>query len=139
LLNTRRAEREIEELGARYGFKVDLHAKVWHLSEGEKQVVEILKSLYRGAKVLILDEPTSALAPPETKNLLHSIEAMTGDDMAIVPFITHKLPIVLSVSDRVTVLRRGKVTARLDTHKTDERELTREMVGREVIFKTRHG
>lgn len=135
-LNFKRAEREIEELGERYGFKVDLYAKVWQLSEGEKQVVEILKSLYRGAKVLILDEPTSALAPPETKNLLQSIQAMTQDDMAIVPFITHKLPIVLSISDRVTVLRHGKVTARLDTHNTDERELTREMVGREVIFNT---
>ncbi len=138
LLKVKQTSLEIEELCERYGFNIDLEAKVWHLSEGEKQVVEILKALYRGAKVLILDEPTSALAPPETKNLLHSIDAMTQNDMAIVPFITHKLPIVLSVSDRVTVLRRGKVTARLETRHTTERVLTQEMVGREIIFRTKH-
>ncbi len=108
ILNLKKAEEEVSELCDRYGFKIDLRAKVWQLSEGEKQVVEILKALYRGAKVLILDEPTSALAPPETKKLLASIEAMARDELAIVPFITHKLPIVLAVSDRVTVLRRGK-------------------------------
>jgi len=81
-----------------------------------------------------LDEPTSSLAPPETKKLLASIEAMTGDNLAIVPFITHKLPIVLTISDRVTVLRRGKVTARLETKGVTEKDLAQEMVGREVIF-----
>jgi len=137
LLNFKRATREIEELCERYNFHIDPGAKVWQLSEGEKQVVEILKSLYRGAKILILDEPTSALAPPETKNLLSSIEAMTKNDMAIVPFITHKLPIVLAVSDRVTVLRHGKVTARLETRHATQKILTREMVGREIIFRTK--
>jgi ABC-type uncharacterized transport system ATPase subunit len=135
VLNLKRAGDEIEELCDRYGFKTDLKAKVWQLSEGEKQVVEILKALYRGAQILILDEPTSALAPPETKKLLASIEAMARDDLAIVPFITHKLPIVLAVSNRVTVLRRGKVTARLQTARATEKDLAREMVGREVIFK----
>ena len=134
ILNLKRAEQEIRELCARYGFEVDFRAKVWQLSEGEKQVVEILKALYRGAKILILDEPTSSLAPPETKKLLDSIEAMTSDNLAIVPFITHKLPIVLTISDRVTVLRRGKVTARLETKRVTEADLAREMVGREVIF-----
>jgi ABC-type uncharacterized transport system ATPase subunit len=133
--NLKRAGNEIEELCDRYGFKIDLKAKVWQLSEGEKQVVEILKALYRGARILILDEPTSALAPPETKKLLASIETMTRDDLAIVPFITHKLPIVLAVSNRVTVLRHGKVTARLETTRTTEKDLAREMVGRDVIFK----
>jgi ABC-type uncharacterized transport system ATPase subunit len=135
ILNLKRTGEEIEELCGRYGFKIDLQAKVWQLSEGEKQVVEILKALYRGAKILILDEPTSALAPPETKKLLASVEAMARDDLAIVPFITHKLPVVLAISDRVTVLRRGKVTARLQTEHATERELAKEMVGREVIFK----
>jgi ABC-type uncharacterized transport system ATPase subunit len=135
ILNLRRAGAEIEDLCERYGFNLDLKAKVWQLSEGEKQVVEILKALYRGAKVLILDEPTSALAPPETKKLLASIEAMARDELAIVPFITHKLPIVLAVSDRVTVLRRGKVTARLQTEHVTEKSLAKEMVGREVIFR----
>jgi len=135
ILNLRRTAKEIEELCARYGFKLDLNAKVWQLSEGEKQVVEILKALYRGAKILILDEPTSALAPPETKKLLASIQAMARDDLAIVPFITHKLPVVLAISNRVTVLRGGRVTARLETAHATEKGLAKEMVGREVIFK----
>jgi simple sugar transport system ATP-binding protein len=136
ILNLKRAEREIKELCEKYGFKVDLKAKVWQLSEGEKQAVEILKALYRGAKVLILDEPTSALTPPETKKLLSSIEAMARDELAIVPFITHKLPIVLAISDRVTVLRRGKVVACLDTKHATKESLAKKMVGREVIFRT---
>jgi len=135
ILNLKQTGEEIAELCDKYGFKLDLKAKVWQLSEGEKQVVEILKALYRGAKVLILDEPTSALAPPETKKLLASIEAMTGDELAIVPFITHKLPIVLAISNRVTVLRRGKVTTRLETVHATEQSLAKEMVGREVIFR----
>jgi ABC-type uncharacterized transport system ATPase subunit len=135
ILNLKRAETEIKELCERYGFQVDLRAKVWQLSEGEKQAVEILKALYRGAKVLILDEPTSALAPPETKKLLASIQAMARDELAIIPFITHKLPIVLAISDRVTVLRRGKVTARLETARVTEKSLAKKMVGREVIFR----
>ena len=135
VLNLRRAGEEIAELCDRYGFKVDLKATVWQLSEGEKQVVEILKALYRGATILILDEPTSALAPPETEKLLTSVEAMARDELAIIPFITHKLPIVLATSHRVTVLRRGKVTARLETADTTEQGLAKEMVGREVIFR----
>jgi len=133
-----RTRDEIAELCDRYGFKIDLKAKVWQLSEGEKQVVEILKALYRGARILILDEPTSALAPPETQKLLESIRIMTGDDLALVPFITHKLPIVLTISDRVTVLRRGQVTARLRTREATENSLAKEMVGREVIFRLEH-
>ena len=135
ILNLRRAEEEVKELCERYGFKIDLRAKVWQLSEGEKQVVEILKALYRGANVLILDEPTSTLTPPETKKLLASIEAMARDELAIIPFITHKLPIVLSISDRVTVLRRGKVVACLETGCATEKSLAEKMVGREVIFR----
>jgi ABC-type uncharacterized transport system ATPase subunit len=135
ILNLKRAEQEIKELCEKYGFKIDLRAKVWQLSEGEKQVVEILKALYRGAEVLILDEPTSALTPLETEKLLASIEAMARDDLAIVPFITHKLPIVLAISHRVTVLRRGKVVTCIETGRATEKSLAREMVGREVIFR----
>jgi ABC-type uncharacterized transport system ATPase subunit len=135
ILNLKKAEEEVRELCERYGFHLDLRAKVWQLSEGEKQVVEILKTLYRGAKVLILDEPTSTLTPLETKKLLASIEAMARDELAMIPFITHKLPVVLAVSDRVTVLRRGKVTARLETGQATETSLAREMVGRDVIFR----
>ena len=135
ILNLKKTGEEIDALCQRYGFKIDLKAKVWQLSEGEKQVVEILKALYRGAKILILDEPTSALAPPEVDKLLASIEAMTGDELAMIPFITHKLPIVLSTSDRVTILRRGRVTARLETKNATERSLAKDMVGREVVFR----
>jgi ABC-type uncharacterized transport system ATPase subunit len=134
VLDLKRAEGEVEELCMKYGFKIDFRAKVWQISEGEKQVVEILKTLYRGAEVLILDEPTSSLTPLEIEKLLESIEAMAQDDLAIVPFITHKLPIVLAISDRVTVLRRGKVVACFDTEHATEESLAMEMVGREVIF-----
>jgi simple sugar transport system ATP-binding protein len=135
ILNLTTAAEEIGKLCGKYGFKVDLSAKVWQLSEGEKQVVEILKALYRGAEVLILDEPTSALAPVETEKLLTSVEAMADNDLAIVPFITHKLPIVLRISDRVTVLRRGKVVSSIKTEHATEKSLAIEMVGREVIFR----
>jgi simple sugar transport system ATP-binding protein len=135
VLDLKRAGEEIGDLCSRYGFKLDLKATIWQLSEGEKQIVEILKALYRGAKILILDEPTSALAPPETEKLMASAEAMAKDELAIIPFITHKLPIVLATSHRVTVLRRGKVTARLETSDTTEQGLAKEMVGREVIFR----
>jgi simple sugar transport system ATP-binding protein len=135
ILNMKRAEEELKEVCERYGFKIDLRAKVWQLSEGEKQVVEILKALYRGARLLILDEPSSALTPLEAKKLLASIRAMARDELAIVPFITHKLPIVLSISDRVTVLRHGKVTARLHTKNVTQKSLARQMVGRDVIFR----
>ncbi|NOZ48786.1 MAG: ABC transporter ATP-binding protein [Chloroflexi bacterium] len=134
VLKLKQIEEEVAALAESYGFKVDLRAKVWQLSEGEKQVVEILKALYRGAKILILDEPTSALTPVETEKLLDSILKMTRRDLGVVPFITHKLPIVLSLCDHVTVLQRGKVTARLQTCDATEQILAKKMVGREVIF-----
>jgi len=138
ILNLKKAEGEVLELSERYGFKIDLKAKVWQLSEGEKQAVEILKALYRGAEILILDEPNSALTPQETERLLESIKAMANDELAIVPFITHKLPIVLAISQRVTVLRRGKVVACMETQSTTEKSLAMQMVGREVIFRIEH-
>lgn len=134
VLNLKSAEEEIKALSERYGLNVDLRAKVWQLGEGEKQMVEILKALYRGAKVLILDEPTSALSPLETERFLESIRSMTGGKLALVPFITHKLPIVLQISDRVTVLRNGEVVARTVTARTSQKELAEKMVGREVLF-----
>ncbi len=135
ILDLKRAAHEINALCDKYGFFIDLRAKVWQLSEGEKQIVEILKALHRGAEVLILDEPTSALTSIETEKLLTSIEAMAKDELAIVPFITHKLPIVLRISDRVTVLRQGKVVACIDTEQATERSLANALVGREVIFR----
>jgi ABC-type uncharacterized transport system ATPase subunit len=135
VLNLVQAEKEVTELCDKYGFSLDLRTKVWQLSEGEKQLVEILKALYRGAEILIMDEPSSALTPVETDKLLESIKAMAEADLAIVPFITHKLPIVLRISDRVTVLRQGKVVSCIDTKDATEKSLAKEMVGREIIFR----
>jgi len=135
--NMRRAEREVKELCRKYGFKIDLNARVWQLSAGEQQLVEILKSIYRGAKLLILDEPTSVLTPLETERFLKSLRIMTKDELAIIPFITHKLPDVLSVSDRVTILRRGRVVKRLKTRKATTKALAKHMVGREVLFRVK--
>ncbi|MFO7952154.1 MAG: ABC transporter ATP-binding protein [Bacillota bacterium] len=135
ILSFKKAKREVAELCEKYGFNIDLDAKIWQLSEGQKQSVEIIKALYRGAEVLILDEPTSALSPPETRNLLDSIRSMVDNNLAVVPFITHKLPIVLEISDRVTVLCNGKVTAQFDTAGATEKSLAKSMVGREVIVK----
>ena len=134
ILNLRKAEEQVRALAEKYGFKIDFSAKVWQLGEGEKQAVEILKTLYRGAHVLILDEPTSALTPPEAERLLAAVQAMAKDELAVVPFITHKLPVVLTISDRVTVLRRGRVVAGMATSQATEKSLAREMVGRDVVF-----
>ena len=134
ILNVKRTSAEIQALCTEFGFSIDLKAKVWHLSEGEKQIVEILKSLYRGAELLIMDEPTAGLTPLETDKLLASIEAMSRDGLAIVPFITHKLPIVLRISDKITVLRQGKVVSCVDTEHASEKSLATELVGREIIF-----
>jgi len=134
VVNVKDVEEEIAAVAERYGFRVDPRARVWQLTEGEKQVVEIVKALYRGAKILILDEPTSALTPVETERLLESIETMTQDALGVVPFITHKLPMVLAISDEVTILRRGKVVDRLKTAEATEQILAQKMVGRPVIF-----
>lgn len=134
ILDYKRATRELRDLCDKFGFTIDVKAKVWQLSEGEKQIVEILKALYRGAELLIMDEPTAALTPIETEKLLTSIKAMAQNNLAIVPFITHKLPIVLRISDRITVLRRGKVVSCIETEHATEKSLATELVGREVIF-----
>lgn len=134
ILDYKRTTREIHDLCDKFGFSIDVKAKVWQLSEGEKQIVEILKALYRGAELLIMDEPTAALTPIETEKLLTSIQAMARDNLAIVPFITHKLPIVLRISDRITVLRRGKVVSCIETKQATEKSLATALVGREVLF-----
>jgi len=135
ILDMRRAGGEVKELCRKYGFKIDLNTRVWQLPAGEQQLVEILKALYRGAKLLILDEPTSVLTPLETERFLKSLRTMAKGELAIIPFITHKLPEVLSVSDRVTILRRGKVVKHLETRKATMKALAKHMVGREVLFR----
>jgi simple sugar transport system ATP-binding protein len=127
-------DRIIAELGEHFGMKVDPRARVWQLSVGEQQRVEILKSLYRGAQVLIMDEPTAVLAPQEIEGLFDTLRAMVAEGKSII-FISHKLGEITDIADRVTVLRRGKATAQgVDMQGVGRRELARLMVGREVVF-----
>ena len=107
-------ERSVAALADRFGLAVDPRARIWQLSVGEQQRVEILKALYRDARVLILDEPTAVLTPQESRALFETLRAMAADGRAIV-FISHKLHEVLAVSDRITVLRGGRVVATLAT------------------------
>ncbi len=124
----------IAEFSERYGLKVDPDAYIWQLSAGEQQRMEIIKALYRGADVLILDEPTTMLTPGETRELFHTLRRMADEGRTVI-FITHKLEEVMAVSDRVTVLRKGKVISTVNTADTNERELARMMVGRDVLFR----
>jgi len=111
-----------------------LVAKIWQLSVGEQQRVEILKMLYRGADVLIMDEPTAVLAPQEVDDLFVTLRSMTAEGKSIV-FISHKLHEVMTISDRITVLRKGRMAAEpLETRSTNQAELAELMVGRKVIF-----
>jgi ABC-type uncharacterized transport system ATPase subunit len=127
-------ERRVAELGEQFGLKVDPKAKIWQLSVGEQQRVEILKMLYRGADILILDEPTAVLGPNETEQLFKTLRDMTTHGKSVI-FISHKLQEVKAIADRVTVLRRGRVTAAdVPTSSTSTAELARLMVGRNVLF-----
>jgi len=131
---TEEIARKIREFSEKYGLTVDPHAYIWQLSAGEQQRVEIIKALYRGADILILDEPTSVLTPKETNELFSILKRMREEGKAII-FITHKLDEVFAISDRVTVLRKGKVIGKLKTSETNKKELARLMVGREVLFR----
>jgi ABC-type uncharacterized transport system ATPase subunit len=133
-LDMPKVEAEIRELSVRYGLEVDPRAYIWQLSVGEQQRVEILKMLYRGADILILDEPTAVLTPQESEELGHTLRQMVDEGKSVI-FITHKLGEVMAFSDQVTVLRRGKTVANLATAETSKRQLAREMVGREVVFR----
>ncbi len=125
-------DRTIEELGDQFGLKVDPKAKIWQLSVGEQQRVELLKMLYRGAQVLIMDEPTAVLAPSEIDGLFKTLRAMVAAGKSII-FISHKLQEVMAIADRVTVLRKGKVTAAgVPIRGMSRQDLARLMVGRDV-------
>ncbi|MBS3813030.1 ABC transporter ATP-binding protein [Candidatus Bipolaricaulota bacterium] len=130
---TRQIERKLIELAGKYGLDVEPRAKIWQLSAGEKQRAEILRALYRGAEILILDEPTSVLTPGETERLFNVLEEMVTGGKTVI-FITHKLDEVMKISDQVTVLREGRVIDTLATASTNKRELSKKMVGREVLF-----
>lgn len=125
---------KIAELGESFGLKVDPRAKIWQLSVGEQQRIEILKMLYRGVDVLIMDEPTAVLAPQEIEGLFVTLRSMVSQGKSVI-FISHKLQEVSAIADRVTVLRRGVVTAAgVPSKGVTRQELARLMVGREVIF-----
>jgi len=126
--------RKILEMAEQYGLHVDPSAKIWQLTVGEQQRVEILKMLYRGADILIMDEPTAVLAPSEIEELFKTLRTMTAQGKSIV-FISHKLNEVKDIADRVTVLRKGKVTSSgLSTKNMTRADLARLMVGRDVVF-----
>ncbi len=131
LVHPRAIERRVLDLGRRYGLAVDPRARVWQLSVGEQQRVEILKALYRDARILILDEPTAVLTPQEAETLFETLRAMAAEGRTVV-FISHKLHEVQAVADRVTVLRGGRAIATVRAGETDSRALAALMVGREV-------
>jgi ABC-type uncharacterized transport system ATPase subunit len=130
-LRHRAIERRVGELGQRYGLAVDPRARVWQLSVGEQQRVEILKALYLDAQILILDEPTAVLTPPEAEVLFETLRELAADGRTIV-FISHKLHEVKAVSDRVTVLRGGQAIATVSAAEATPRSLAELMVGRRL-------
>jgi general nucleoside transport system ATP-binding protein len=136
-LETAAVERNLTALGARFGLEVDPAARIWQLSVGEQQRVEILRLLDRGARLLVFDEPTAVLTPQEADGLIRTLRGMAAEGFCIV-FISHKLDEVLAVADRVTVLRRGKVVATVEARATDRHTLARLMVGRDLAPLVEH-
>ena len=126
--------RRVAELSAQYGLLVDPSAKVWQLSVGVQQHVEILKALYRGAQLLILDEPTAILTPQETEDLFGVLRTLRAQGHSII-FISHKLREVLAISDRVAVLRRGRIVKVLDSVPANDTDLASMMVGTEATVR----
>src|SRR6187397_2350106 len=132
------ARQRIAELAARFGFDIDPDAKVGTLSVGWQQRVEILKALYRDARILVLDEPTAVLTPQETKEIFAVLRRLAAEGHSIV-FISHKLYEVLEIADRITVIRRGKVVGTRKPSETNEEDLAELMVGREVSLTVDRG
>ncbi len=130
-LNRKEVNKKVAEIASRYGFEIDPSKKIYNMAVSEKQTVEILKVLYRGADILILDEPTAVLTPQETEKLFAVLRNMKKDGKSII-IITHKLHEVLSISDRVAILRKGEYIGAVETDKTNQAELTEMMVGRPV-------
>ncbi len=122
---------KVEEISQRFGLSIDPKKKIYNMSVSEKQTVEILKVLYRGANILILDEPTAVLTVQETKRLFEILRRMRDEGCAVI-IITHKLSEVMEISDRVTILRKGESVATVNTKASDIRSLTELMVGRAV-------
>ena len=129
--NLKESKKRVKAITEKYGFVVDLNKKIYEMSVSEKQTVEIIKVLYRGADILILDEPTAVLTPQETRKLFDVLRKMREDGKSII-IITHKLNEVLEISDRVTILRKGEVVGTVDTKDATEQSLTEMMVGQKI-------
>lgn len=129
--NLKKSAKRIKEISDQYGFEIDPNKQIAEMSVSEKQTVEIIKVLYRGANILILDEPTAVLTPQETEKLFAVLKRMRDLGKAII-IITHKLHEVLSLSDRVAVLRKGEYIGTVNTAETSESELTEMMVGKKI-------
>lgn len=134
MLDLRRAREAVRHLSNQYGLKVDPDAYIEDLPVGVQQRVEILKALYRGARILILDEPTAVLTPQEVEDLFHIMRQLKARGVSIV-FITHKLKEVLTIADRIMVMRQGRVVGETTPEQTSEAELASMMVGREVVLR----
>ncbi len=131
--NIKKSAERVAEISKRYGFDIDPNKKIYEMSVSEKQSVEIIKVLYRGADILILDEPTAVLTPQETQKLFAVLKKMRDDGKSII-IITHKLSEVMALSDRVAILRKGKYIATVETDEVDEHLLTSMMVGQNVTL-----
>ena len=134
VLDLKKVSKKISEISDHYNLKVDPNAYIWQMSVGEQQRVEILKLIYRGAEVLILDEPTAVLTPQESNELNEIVKRMTGEGKSAI-FITHKMDEVMNFSDWVRVLQKGKLVSVTRTRDTNPKELANLMVGREVLFR----
>jgi general nucleoside transport system ATP-binding protein len=133
-INLDKLDKEIAALSQQYGLSVNPRDKIWQLSVGEQQRVELLKMLYHGAKILIMDEPTAVLTPQEVTDLFHTLREMAASGHTVI-FISHKLDEVMAIADQVTVLRQGKAAALVKTAETSKSKLARLMVGREMLFR----
>lgn len=129
--NLKESKKRVKAITEKYGFVVDLNKKIYEMSVSEKQTVEIIKVLYRGADILILDEPTAVLTPQETRKLFDVLRKMREDGKSII-IITHKLNEVLEISDRVTILRKGELVGTVGTKDATEQSLTEMMVGQKI-------
>lgn len=136
--NLKREGEEVSRIAEKYGFDIQPDRKIYDMAVSEKQTVEIIKVLYRGADILILDEPTAVLTPQETAKLFAVLRRMRDDGKSII-IITHKMHEVLSISDRVAVLRRGEHIATVETKSTNEADLTEMMVGKKVTLNIERG
>lgn len=134
LINQKLEKQKVQEVIDKYKFGMDAGAKIEDISVGEQQRVEILKMLYREVDILILDEPTAVLTPQEVDELIISLKELKKQGKTII-IITHKLREVMELSDTITVIKRGKVVGHLETSETDKAEISRLMVGREVVFR----